>query len=236
MAVSLNVDLGELPGEPEELYSIATMVNVACGGHAGDLATMERACELARGAGARLAAHPSYPDRPGFGRTSLGMTSAALAVSVRSQVEALARVARRVGIPIEAVKPHGALYHDAARDPAIAAAVVEAIDAGLGVPVALVGPPEGAFARLAAAEGRVYLREGFADRAYGPEGNLVPRTQAGALITDPAAARAQALRLAGACTFETLCVHGDTPGALTIARAVREGLESAGLLETRMRT
>ncbi|MDC3981028.1 LamB/YcsF family protein [Polyangium jinanense] len=235
MAVSLNVDLGELPGEPEELYSIATMVNVACGGHAGDEATMERACELARRAGARLAAHPSYPDRAGFGRTSVVMTSAELASSVRSQVEALARVALRVGISIEAVKPHGALYHDAARDPAIATAVVEGIEAGLGFPVALMGPPEGALARLATIERRAYLREGFADRAYGPDGKLVPRTQAGALITDPAAARAQALRLAGAGTFETLCVHGDTPGALTIARAVREGLESAGLLETRGR-
>jgi len=235
MAVSLNVDLGELPGEPEELYSIATMVNVACGGHAGDEATMERACELARHAGARLAAHPSYPDRAGFGRTSVVMPIAALVASVRSQIEALARVARRVGIPIEAVKPHGALYHDAARDPAIAAAVVEGIDAALGVPVALVGPPEGALARLAAAQGRAYVREGFADRAYGPDGNLVPRTQKGALITNPTAARAQASRLAGAGTFETLCVHGDTPGALTIARAVREALVSAGQLESRGR-
>ncbi|MRG94964.1 5-oxoprolinase subunit PxpA [Polyangium spumosum] len=236
MAVSLNVDLGELPGEPEELYSIATMVNVACGGHAGDEATMERACELAREAGARLAAHPSYPDRAGFGRTSISMTSAELSASVRAQVEALARVARRAGISIEAVKPHGALYHDASRDPAIAAALLEGIAAGLGAKVALVGPPEGALARRAAAEGRAYLREGFADRAYGPDGELVPRTQSGALITDPAEARAQALRLSGAGRFETLCVHGDTPGALSIARAVREALVSAGQLEARGRS
>ncbi len=234
MAVSLNVDLGELEGEPGELYSIATMVNVACGGHAGDEATMERACLLARHAGARLAAHPSYPDREGFGRTSLSLTSAQLVASVQAQIDALARVARRVGIVIEAVKPHGALYHDAAKDPLIAAAVIEAIDAGLGFSVALVGPPEGALAKLVAARGRTYLREGFADRVYGPDGKLVPRARAGALITDPAAARAQALRLAGAGTFETLCVHGDTPGALEIAHAVREGLVSAGLLEGRV--
>jgi len=236
MALSLNVDLGELPGEPEALYSIATMVNVACGGHAGDEETMERACRLAREAGARLAAHPSYPDRAGFGRTSVVMTPAELAASVRAQVEALARVALRVGISIEAVKPHGALYHDAAQDPAIAAAVLEGIDAAMGAPVAIVGPPEGALARRAAAEGRAYVREGFADRAYGPDGKLVPRTQEGALITDLSAARAQALQLAEGGRFDTLCVHGDTPGAVSLARVVREALESAGLLEKQGRS
>src|SRR5690242_7817176 len=108
----LNVDLGELPDEPDELYSLATMVNVACGGHAGDEGSMARAVRLAAAAGARLAAHPSYPDRQGFGRTSMAMEPTALTESVRAQLATLDAVARAAGTRIEAVKPHGALYHD----------------------------------------------------------------------------------------------------------------------------
>jgi len=236
MGISLNVDLGELSDEPEELYAIATMVNVACGGHAGDERSMRRACELARQSGATLAAHPSYPDRSGFGRTSMSMPLEELSASIRGQIEALGRAARAAGIAIEAVKPHGALYHDAAKSPSVAAALLAGIEGALGEEVAIVGPPEGAIERLARQEGRTYLREAFADRAYGPDGRLVPRTEPGALITDPDAARAQGEALARTGRFETLCVHGDTQGALSIARAVRESLDRTGQLERRARS
>jgi 5-oxoprolinase (ATP-hydrolysing) subunit A len=233
MAVSLNIDLGELDDEPEELSSVATMINVACGGHAGDEATMERTVRRALASGARIAAHPSYPDRNGFGRTSLAIEPPALAASIAAQIMALAEVARRAGARIEAVKPHGALYHDVARDPILAEAMLTAMTEALAAPFALVGPPEGALARLAMERSFVYLREGFADRAYGADGRLVPRTSPGALLTEAAAASAQAVRLAATGHYETLCVHGDTPGAVEIARAVRRELEAAGLLEAK---
>jgi UPF0271 protein len=227
--VSLNIDLGELPEEPEELYALATVVNVACGGHAGDEASMARAVERARWAGARVAAHPSYPDRAGFGRTSMAIPPERLRQEIAEQCAALVAVANRAGVSVSAVKPHGALYHDASRDGVIAAAVLEGAREALGA-LTLVGPPQGELQSAALAQGVTYVREGFADRAYLPDGGLVPRTQAGALLTVPADCAAQALRLAASGRYETLCVHSDTPGAPAIARAVRDALAQRHLL------
>lgn len=212
MAPTLNVDLGELPDEPEELYRLAHVVNIACGGHAGDDASMARAVELARSAGATIAAHPSYPDRAGFGRVSMSLSPAELATAIRQQLLRLSGVAGTITI----VKPHGALYHDLGRDPALAAAFVEAVSV-LGAP-AIVGPPGSPLARC----GLPFLREGFADRGYAPDGSLLPRGTPGALIEDPQRAAAAARALAH--RVDTLCVHGDTPNAVAIARAVREAL------------
>jgi UPF0271 protein len=223
--VALDVDLGELPGEPEELYALATLVNVACGGHAGDEASMKRAVELARASGASIAAHPSYPDRARFGRVSIAMPSEALRDAVAAQCRAL----RDAGARLVAAKPHGALYHDT-RDPVVARAVVEGVVAALGEGLTIVGPPRGALRDEALARGFGYAREGFADRATRPDGSLVPRTEPGALVTDPARAAANAVRLARTGEIEALCVHGDTPGAVTIARAVRQALEAEDLL------
>src|SRR3954469_2735987 len=131
-SVELNIDLGELPGEPAELFALATTVNVACGGHAGDKASMARALSFAMARGARVAAHPSYPDREGFGRTSMAIAPADLARAIEEQCAALATIARRLGYAVARVKPHGALYHDAARDPAIAAALLDGAARGLG--------------------------------------------------------------------------------------------------------
>ena len=222
MAVDLNIDLGELDGEPEELYALATVVNVACGGHAGDAASMARAAALAAARGARVAAHPSYPDRARFGRERLDIGGDALRESVRAQC---------AGLRVEALKLHGALYHDAAGDPARAEAALEGAIEGLGGELrAVVGPPWGeALAAATRARGLAYAREGFADRVYDAEGRLAPRSAPGALLVDPAACAAQASRLAaGGC--ETICVHGDSPGAPAIARAVREALADRGLL------
>jgi UPF0271 protein len=225
----LNVDLGELPGEPEALYRLAHGANVACGGHAGDEGSMRRAVAMCGRWGTALGAHPSYPDVEGFGRRRMAMTAAALRASVKEQCLRLARVARELRgerRPIEHVKPHGALYHDANADPAMAEAVVGgAIDA-LGSNVTLVGPPKGALADAAARASLAYAREAFADRATRPDGSLVPRTEPGAVLVDPLAAAARARTLATSGAFETLCVHGDTPGAVDIAEAVRGFLDA----------
>jgi UPF0271 protein len=231
-SIDLNVDLGELPDEPAELFAIATTANIACGGHAGDDATMERAVARALASGARIAAHPSYPDREGFGRTSMKLAPEAIAATVEAQCAAIAAIARRLGAAVTRVKPHGALYHDANHDGAIAAAVIEGAARGLGVAMealTVVGPPAGALRDEAARRGAAYAREGFADRGYRADGTLVPRTQAGALITDPEAAAQQAIALAQGGTIETLCVHGDTKDAVAIAARVRRALEEAGL-------
>ena len=231
--VELNIDLGELPGEPAKLFGLATIVNVACGGHAGDRASMARAVSFAMTRGARLAAHPSYPDREGFGRATMTITPEDLAASVEEQCGALQTIARKLGYPAATVKPHGALYHDASRDPAIAAALLDGAAHGLGLPPAeltVVGSPRGALLEVSLRRGARYAREGFADRAYRDDGTLVPRSEPGALVTDPEACARQALALVRSGGLETLCVHGDTPGAVFIAARVRDALAQAGLL------
>lgn len=222
--VSLNIDLGELPDEPDEFYSVATVVNIACGGHAGDAVSMRRALERARDAKARVAAHPSYPDRAGFGRKTMSIAPTELETSLRDQMAKLVEIAREVGVVVMSVKPHGALYHDAANTVEIAACLMRAIDSVLGTSAAIVGPPYGVLREMAQTQGRAYLNEGFADRTYLPNGHLVPRSQPNALLVDPIEAAAQAVRLAQQNQFDTLCVHGDAPGALAVARAVRQAL------------
>jgi UPF0271 protein len=228
--VDLNIDLGELSDEPEELYRIATVVNVACGGHAGDTESMRRAVRLALAAGARVAAHPSYPDREHFGRQSVTMAPAVLYEAIVDQVEDLAHVARALGVTLWGAKLHGALYHDAARDPELAAAVLDAVAAAHPDPLTIVGPPAGVLAEQSRARGFLYEREGFADRRYDAEGRLVPRSRPDALLTDPAACAEQATELARSGRIETICVHGDTPGAVAIGRTVRGALERTQLL------
>ncbi len=218
------LDAGEHDDEPEELWRAVDALNVACGGHAGDAASMARVIAFCARTGVRVGAHPSYPDRDGFGRRTLVMTPDALATSVEAQCAALAAIARDAGVRVEHVKPHGALYHDAARDPALAGAVVGGAALALGDAIAVIGPPAGALARAAAARGLRYLREGFADRGTRPDGSLIPRGEPGALIEDPAVAAARALSLATGATIDAMCVHADTPGALAIVHAVREAL------------
>ncbi len=225
--IDLNCDTGEMPeaiadGSQEALMSKVTSVNVACGGHAGDAASMARVVEFcaARGTPA-VGAHPSYPDRDGFGRRTIAIDPAALEAAIRSQCAALAEVCAAKSVRVVAVKPHGALYHDANRDRALAEAVVRGAHAALGT-VTVIGPPRGALHDAAAAAGLPYAREGFADRSTRPDGSLVPRSEPNALITDPAAAAARAITVAR--EVDTVCVHGDTPGSLAIAQAVREAL------------
>lgn len=218
------MDLGELANEPRELWLFAELANVACGGHAGDPPSMRKACERALEHGVQLGAHPSYPDRKNFGRLSLSLAPSDVRTTVRRQCEALLNEARAAGAAVVHMKPHGALYHDATQHATIAQAVIDgAIDA-LHAPV-IVGPPGSQLLRLAHAANLNTLAEGFADRAYQPDGTLVPRSARNALITNARDAAAQALRLAQTNLYQTLCLHSDTPGAPEIARAVREALK-----------
>jgi UPF0271 protein len=224
--VVLNIDLGELPDEPEALYACADLANVACGGHAGDDASMRRAVELCRVHGARVGAHPSYPDREAFGRRALTMAPDALRASVSQQCARLATIAHGLGEKVAFVKPHGALYHAARDQTALASAVVSGAVDALGGGVIVVGPERGELAAAAARAHLGYAREGFADRATRPDGTLVPRGQAAALLLDPALCAERARSLASRGDVDTICVHGDTPAALSIARAVRAALDA----------
>jgi 5-oxoprolinase (ATP-hydrolysing) subunit A len=218
----MNLDAGEYPDEPEALWALFEVLNIACGGHAGDAASMARVVAWCAATGTAIGAHPSYPDRAGFGRRTIAIAPDALVATLTEQCAALAEVARAQDREVAYVKPHGALYHDAAADPAIASAVVDAVLDALGDQAVVIGPPAGALRTAAGARGLGYAREGFADRRMRPDGSLVPRSEPGALITDPGVAAAQARRLGPG--VEMLCVHADTPGALAVARAVREAL------------
>src|SRR6185436_3975431 len=182
----LNLDAGEHADEPEELWALFDVLNIACGGHAGDDESMDRVVRFCVASGRTIGAHPSYPDRPGFGRRTLAIEPAALGAAVAEQCAALAAIARRHGRTVDYAKPHGALYHDAAMSEALAHAVVGAVAGALGDAVIVVGPPAGALREAAIARGLRYASEGFADRRMRDDGSLVPRSEPGALITDPA--------------------------------------------------
>ncbi len=202
----LNVDAGELDDEPAELYALAHAVSIACGGHAGDARSMERVLRACAAARTRAGAHPSYEDREGFGRRDRVIAPDVLRASLERQCGALAAIARACGVTLSHVKPHGALYHAANRDPDVARAVVGAAVAALGAPL-VVGPPEGELRRAAAAAGLAFAREGFADRALREDGSLVPRGEPGALLAEPGRA---------CCALPSACARdqGDVRHAL----------------------
>lgn len=223
----LNIDLGELHGEPEELYGFADVANIACGGHAGDDASMARALSLCLSHGARAGAHPSYPDRVGFGRRPQDMAVEALTSTVIEQCRRLANQAARINIPINYMKPHGALYHAADHDPRIAEALIAGSVAALGAHITIIGPARRALESAARAAGLIYLREGFADRAVRADGTLVPRSEPGAIICNIEAVRSNVITLLLSRSVDTLCVHGDTPNAVVIAAAIRTALSES---------
>lgn len=225
--LDFNIDLGELPDEAEELYALATTANLACGGHAGDRSSIQRALRNAQRWGCRVAAHPSYPDRAGFGRSSLAIEAHALEQSVYEQCALLAELAATSQLPIAVVKPHGALYHDVSKHDALAQATIAGARRALPQLRWFVGAPASDFQRVVEREGLGFRREGFVDRLYTGRFEIAPRSQPGALLDDPAACVAQALRLARSGDFDTLCAHGDSSGALAVARAVRAALDGA---------
>lgn len=217
----LNLDAGERDDEPEELWLLADILSIACGGHAGNTESMRRLAEFCAAHGKGIGAHPSYFDRAHFGRVSVTMSPESLALEVRRQCSDLAAVSPvRVGW----VKPHGALYHDANGRREIADAVIDGAISAFETFV-LIGPVSGHLADVARERDITYLREGFADRGVAADGNLIPRGQPGAIVTDAAAAAARARELIG--KVDTICVHSDTENAVAIARAVREVILNA---------
>ncbi|MER7900012.1 5-oxoprolinase subunit PxpA [Streptomyces sp. NPDC096046] len=243
--IDLNADLGEGFGrwrltDDEQLLSVVTSANVACGFHAGDAVTMRRVCELAAERGVRIGAQVSYRDLAGFGRRAMDVPSAELAAEVAYQIGALEVFARAAGARVAYVKPHGALYNRVVGDAEQAAAVVDGVllaDAALPV----LGLPGSRLLELAGKAGLPVVTEAFGDRAYTDEGTLVPRAREGAVITDPDTVVERSLGLARSgevvsrsgtrieVRARSLCLHGDTPGAVELARRVRKRLEASGV-------
>jgi UPF0271 protein len=220
MIIDLNCDMGELEDAAHEaaLMEYITSANIACGGHAGDERTMERTARLALERGVNIGAHPSYPDRANFGRHEMVMGSAEIEAAVREQIAGLERVTAALGTHITHVKPHGALYNVAARDERVARAIGAAV---LSWNVPVFGLAGSLALDVWRAMGLPVRAEAFADRRYEADGSLRSRQFADALITDPDAAAAQALRFASEGTAQTICVHGDTPTAVAILKACR---------------
>lgn len=246
--LDLNADVGESfgrwrLGDDEALLGIVTSANVACGFHAGDPSTLRRTCAVAAGRGVRVGAQVGYRDLVGFGRRFLDVAADDLAADVLYQLGALDAMARAAGTRVRYVKPHGALYHAVVDHDVQAVALVEAV-AAYDPNLAVLGLPGSALLSAADASGLRTVTECFADRAYRADGSLVPRTEPGAVLADPRAVAARAVRMARqhevvaedgavvAVAAESICVHGDTPGAAGIARAVRTALDEAGVVVT----
>jgi 5-oxoprolinase (ATP-hydrolysing) subunit A len=244
-SIDLNADLGEGFGrwrltDDERLLSVVTNANVACGFHAGDAATMRRVCELAAERGVRVGAQVSYRDLAGFGRRAMDVPPAELAAEVAYQIGALEVFARAAGTRVSYVKPHGALYNRVVHDEEQAGAVVDGVrlaDATLPV----LGLPGSRLLEYAAKAGLPAVTEAFADRAYTPEGTLVPRGHDGAVVTDQETVVERSVGLARDGVLDShcgvrvevrarsLCLHGDTPGAVELARLVRTRLQESGI-------
>jgi 5-oxoprolinase (ATP-hydrolysing) subunit A len=220
--IDLNCDMGELDDARHEaaLLEHVTSANIACGGHAGDDSTMERTARLAIGRGVRIGAHPGYPDRANFGRLEVPMSAEEIAVTVHEQIERLDAIVMRLGGKIVHVKPHGALYNVAVHNRQVARAIGDGV-ARWRRDAPIFGLAASPMLDVWREMGLPVAGEGFADRRYEPDGTLRSRKLPGALITDPEEAAAQALRLASEGKAQTICVHGDTPGAVEILRACR---------------
>lgn len=243
--LDLNADLGEgfgdwSMGDDAAMLDVVTTANIACGGHAGDPGTMRSALRGAAARGVAVTAHVAYPDLQGFGRRFLDISPNELTDLVIVQVGGLCAMAQAEGTAVRGVKPHGALYNALAHHDGQATAVVQALRE-LGGELPLLAAPGAAVLAPARTAGIEVVLEGFADRAYLPDGTLMPRSRPGAVLTDAASVVDQALEIATArrvravdrtwidLPVRSLCLHGDTPGAVELARAVRGRLEDAGV-------
>ncbi|HXD20346.1 MAG TPA: 5-oxoprolinase subunit PxpA [Vicinamibacterales bacterium] len=226
MRIDLNADVGEECGQDAALLPSITSANVACGRHAGSPTVMRDTVLLAFEYGVAVGAHPGYADRENFGRRDLQLTSQQITDLVVEQVDALATIAGKAGVQLQHVKPHGALYNIAIRDRGVADAIARAV-VSVDPSLILLGLPGSQLVAAGAAAGLRTAREAFADRAYRPDGTLVPRTEPGAVIHDPDQVLARVVALAQRFDVDTICVHGDTPGAADLARRIRETLEAA---------
>jgi UPF0271 protein len=240
VAIDLNADMGESfgawrMGDDIALLDVVSTANVACGFHAGDPVTMTRTVAAAAGRGVAIGAHVSYPDLVGFGRREMELSPEEIAADVRYQLGALIGIAHSVGAEVRHVKPHGALYNRASREPAVALAIAQA---AAPLPVMLLAGSPGLLAASTVTRG---VAECFADRSYEPDGTLTPRSAPDAVMHDPRAVAERAVRMAAqrrvvardgsviAIDAESLCVHGDTPGSVALAREIRGQLDAAGI-------
>lgn len=240
MLVDLNADVGEECGDDAALIPLLTSANVACGAHAGNTQVMRQTVRLCLDHGVVLGAHVSYPDRENFGRRDLDLPAAAITASVGEQMEVLAAVAQSAGTRVRYVKAHGALYNRMADDAEVADAVIAALK-GFDPRLSLLTLPDCVAMRQAERQGVSTVGEAFADRAYRDDGRLQPRSEEGAVITDDERVAERGLRLVREGLVESvsgkpitvkarsLCVHGDTPGAVQLARALRTALQDAGV-------
>jgi len=249
MRIDLNADLGEgfgvwRLGDDFGLLPYLSSANIACGFHAGDATTMREICNAAVEQGVRIGAQVGYRDLAGFGRRAIAMDSPELTAEVMYQIGALHAFAAASGDRVRYVKPHGALYNTSMVDPEQADAVLTAVSRSqhaVGADLPVLGLPGSAIEAAAAQHGVRFIAEAFADRGYSPSGHLVPRSHPQALITDPAVVGQRAVAIAVkqkvvaadgstlAVHADSLCVHGDTPGAVELAGAVRSALEQAGV-------
>jgi UPF0271 protein len=244
-SVDLNSDMGEgfgpyRMGPDAELLELVTSASIACGFHAGDPRIMDETVRVAASRGVAVGAHVSYPDLAGFGRRHLQVSPDELTTDVLYQIGALEAFCRRHGTAVRYVKAHGALYNDLAGDPALATALAEAVE-GYGGSLAVLVLAGSAAADTIGGRGIRVVQEGFADRAYTPDGRLVPRREPGAVITDPAVVAARGVAIAAGqpvtahdgteitVAADTICVHGDTTGAVQLAIALRRALAGAGI-------
>lgn len=239
-SIDLNSDLGEGAGSDAAIMPFITSANVACGAHAGDETTMRDAVRLARAHGVAVGAHPGYRDRANFGRKRLEMPLDELVRDLRLQIDLLRSIARLEGVELAHVKAHGALYNRGERDDAVAESIARAVREAA-PEVIFFAAPGSAMERAGRAAGLRVAREGFIDRCYEPDGTLRSRALPDSMVTDPTRAAAQALSFArdggvrahdGAflhLSVETLCLHGDSPGAPETARAVRAALDAGGI-------
>jgi len=244
MKIDINCDMGESfgpwrMGADEQVMPHITSANIACGAHAGDATVMRRTVAMARSAGVAVGAHPGFADLQGFGRREMIVDPREMEDALLAQVGALEAIARAEGSRLQHVKAHGALYNMAARDRALADAIARAIKA-FDASLIMFGLPNSLMIDAGKAAGLRVAAEGFADRAYQPDGSLTPRSQAGALIHDPEVVVARAVKMATAgvvvtpdgreiaLRVDTICVHGDTPGASELTRRIRAALAAAG--------
>ncbi len=250
--IDLNSDLGESfgawpMGQDEMLMTSITSANVACGFHAGDPSIMRRTIALAVQYGVAIGAHPGFPDLVGFGRRELQASPQEVEDFVLYQVSALAGMAAAAGVRLQHVKAHGALYNMAARDRELAAAIARGA-AAVDRTLVFFGLPNSELLRAGESAGLKVAAEVFADRAYEPDGSLASRRKDGSVLHDSAEVVARAIRMARSgevvatdgsvirLKADTICVHGDTPGAADLARKVRAGLETAGISVAAVKT
>ena len=239
--IDLNADLGEGMGTDEDLLGIVSSASIACGGHAGDAATMRRVLKLCKARDVRAGAHPGYVDRARFGRFRLVLPLEQLLNQIRDQMFLIRLLASEVDVPLHYVKLHGALANQTAEEMAFAIAVFASIQA-MDPHMAVLALDNSEQVRAARAVGMPLIREAYADRAYTAEGLLVPRAQEGAVIEDVDAVVERCVRLAKAgeivamdgtvlrSAARSICLHGDTPGAVDLAREVRDALEGEGVV------